>query len=141
MEKMNPKSAARLLAVQSYYSMLMDKKQTKENAINTALEILKSEDLKVKKSFAEELLNFCLNEKDSIEFIIKKYLDKENSLEGMNPVLQAIVSISLAELLSEKETDKPIIISEYLLITSNFFGRGETGFVNAILDRFVKENA
>jgi transcription termination factor NusB len=51
MEKMNPKSAARLLAVQSYYSMLMDKKQTKENAINTALEILKSEDLKVKKIF------------------------------------------------------------------------------------------
>jgi transcription termination factor NusB len=47
----------------------------------------------------------------------------------MNPVLQAIVSISLAEMLSEKETDKPIIISEYLLITSNFFGRGETGFV------------
>ncbi len=140
-QKNNPKTGSRLLAIQSYYSMLMDAGQTKENAISSAAEILKKEDIEFRKNFAEELLNFTVTEKDGIETIAKKYLDKNETLETMTPLLLAILMTAIAELLKDSKTERAIIISEYLLITSEFFGRGETGFVHAVMDKFVKGDA
>ncbi len=117
--------------------MLVDKNQTKENAILTSAEVLEKDDIKVKKKFGAELLDFAVDEKESIEFIINKYAEAKNS-EQMNPLILSILTIAIAELLKDKETDRPIIFSEYLYITSEFFGRSETGFVNAVLDKFVK---
>lgn len=140
MPKTNPKSAARLSAAQSYYSMLIDKEQTKSSAINAAFDMLQKENVKIKRKFSEDLLSFSLEERTSIEASIQKYLGKDKTTDKINPLLLAILSIAIAELTLDKETDKPIIIDEYLKITSEFFGAQETGFVNAILDKFIKDN-
>jgi N utilization substance protein B len=139
MTETNPKSAARLSAVQAYYSVLIDNKLANDLALNSAVEILKKENLKIKTNFAAALLEFATKEKESIDFIIKKYLEKNKPIEKINPLLLSVVSVALAELLYDSKTDRAIIISEYLHICSEFFGRDETGFVNAILDKFVKE--
>jgi transcription antitermination factor NusB len=140
MPKTNPRSAARLSASQSYYSMLIDKGQNKTSALNAAFDILSKENVKVKQKFSEELLSFSLDEKEAIDASIQKYMDKSKSVDKMNPLLLAILSIAIAELTLDKETDRPILINEYLKITSEFFGSQETGFVNAVLDKFVKDN-
>lgn len=139
MKETNPKSAARLSAAQAYYSLLIDSKQNNISALNSAVEILKKENLKIKTNFAAALLDFVTKEKESIEFIIKKYLEKNKPIEKISPLLLAILSVALAELLYDSKTDRAIIISEYLHICSDFFGRDEVGFINAILDKFVKE--
>lgn len=141
MEKISPKSAARLSAAQSYYSILIDDMQNKDSALNASFDILKNENVKIKRKFSEDLLNFALKEKTEIESIIVKYLSNNKTIESINPLLLSIVSIAIAELLTDQKTDKPIIISEYLLLTSSFFGSQETGFVNAILDKFVKDSS
>jgi transcription antitermination factor NusB len=141
MPKSNPKSAARLTAVQTLYSMMIDKEQNKNNALDAAFDILNKENVKIKKKFSEELLDLAISEKAAIEATIKKYLEKEKTIEGINPLLLAIVTIGVAELTTDKTTDRPILINEYLKITSEFFGKGETGFVNVILDKYVKESA
>jgi N utilization substance protein B len=141
MPKTNPKSAARLSATQSYYSMLIDKGQNKTSALTAAFDILQKENVKVKQKFSEELLSFSLDEKEAIDATIAKAMDKSKSLDKMNPLLLAILSIGIAELTLDKETDRPILINEYLKITSEFFDSQETGFVNAVLDKFVKANS
>ena len=139
MPKSNPKTAARLSASQAYYSMLIDPAQKPESAIKSVFEILDKEKVKVKKKFSEELFNFTVQEKESIEFIIKKYLEKDRTLDKVNPLLLAVLTVAIAELIKDPETARAIIISEYLLIASSFFASNETGFINAILDKFVKE--
>jgi len=138
--KSNPKSAARLAVAQSYYSILLDKPQNQESALKNVFDVMSKENIKVKKKFAEDLLKFCIAEKESIEFIIKKYVDRENSIEMLNPLLLAIITTAIGELLLDTKTDRPIIISEYMNITSEFFGTQEIGFVNAIMDKFIKDN-
>ena len=141
MPKSNPKSAARLSASQSLYSMLIDKEQTKNNALNAAFDILQKENVKIKRKFSEDLLDFSINERPFIEAAIVKNLDAGKTIEKINPLLLAILCIAIAELVMDKETDRPIIINEYLKITAEFFDRAETGFVNVILDKFIKDNA
>ncbi len=137
----NPKSSARLAAIQSYYSLMIDKNQKPELVLNSVLEEMNHDKTKVKKKFAEELLNFCLKEKNEIETIIKKYSDRATGIENVNPLLLSIISVGLAELLYDTKTDRPIILSEYIHITSEFFGKGETSFVNVVMDKFIKDNA
>ncbi len=120
--------------------MLIDKQQTKDSAMNAAFELLQKESVKIKRKFSEELLDFCIREKPAIETTIKKYLGADKTIEKINPLLLAILSIAIAELTMDTKTDRPILINEYLKITSEFFGSQETGFVNAVLDKFIKDN-
>jgi transcription antitermination factor NusB len=136
----NPKSAARLSATQSFYSLLIDSNQNVDSATNASFKILNNENIKLKKKFTEDLVKFCISEKESLNFIIKKYLDREYTIETINPLLLSIVTVAVGELLMDQKTDRPIIVSEYVTIASDFFGPQETGFVNAILDKFIKDN-
>ena len=141
MPKSNPKSAARLSTVQAYYSLLIDKGQNKTAALNAAFDILQKEKVGIKRKFSEELLDFMLNERSAIEASIQKYLSENKTVDKINPLLLAIISTAIAELTFDKETDRPILINEYLKITADFFDSQESGFVNAIMDKFVKDNA
>jgi transcription termination factor NusB len=119
---------------------MIDKEQNKNNALNAAFDILQKENVKVKRKFSEDLLDLAINEKLFIETAIKKYLGQGKTIDSINPLLLAIICIAIAELVIDKETDRPIIINEYLKITAEFFDKAETGFVNVILDKFTKDN-
>lgn len=136
----NPKTAARLCAVQACYSLLIDVEQEKETALNAAFEIMQRDNIKVKRKFSESLLDFYLAEREALEQIITKYLEKDKTIDKVNPLLLAILSIALAELSADKETPRAILMSEYLFIASEFFNGAETGFINAVLDKFIKDD-
>lgn len=137
----NPKSSARLAAIQSLYSLTIDQGQKPEMVLNSVFEELNRDNKNVKRKFAEELLNFSLKEKTEIESLVERFSDKKDNIKQMNPLLLSIVIVGLAELLKDNETDRPIILSEYMRIASQFFDKAETSFVNAVMDKFVKENS
>lgn len=49
------------------------------------------------------------------------------------PLLKAVLSCAVAELLTQ-DIDYPIIINDYLNVAHEFYGPGEVGLINAILD-------
>lgn len=71
-----------------------------------------------------------------LQQIIKPRLKVSNEVE---PLLTAILVCGAYELLAHNEIDSPIIISDYLHITSGFFEGSETKLVNAVLDALSKE--
>lgn len=133
----NPTSRARLYTVQAIYAMQID---TEANS-STILEALTLAEKKGKSKilrFCNQLLEFIAAEQKSIDEIIKNNSQKTKKIEDINPLIYAILLTSIAEITKFEDTDKPIIISEYLKITSDFFDRPEVAFINAVLDSFVK---
>ena len=142
--KSSSKFNARIACIQALYSLVVDEKQNMDATIENAIETLES-DLnedgsrnKVKKSFVQKLFKFVQDEKEALDVTIKKYAEKD--LERSNQLVLCILYTGLAELYIDQKTDRPIIISEYLKITSGFFDKSETGFVNVVLDKFVRDN-
>ncbi|MDX1950343.1 MAG: transcription antitermination protein NusB [Rickettsiales bacterium] len=137
----NPKSNSRLAVVQALYSLNIDSFdsfENREDILSHTIAEIKADGSKVKNNFCKQIFNFALDEEESIKFIIEKYLDKTKKVEELNPLLYSCLRGAFAELLYDKETSRAIIISEYIKITEDFFSKTEAGFVNAVLDRFVK---
>ena len=51
------------------------------------------------------------------------------------PLLQSILLCGTYELFAIRETDTPVIISDYLNVTHAFYDQGEAKLVNGILDK------
>lgn len=133
----NPTSRARLYAVQAAYAMQIDKEANSETILDALTVTEKKGKAKILK-FCTQLLEFISEEYESINEIIKHNSQKIKKIEDINPLIYAILLVSLAEMTKFEEVDRPIIISEYLKITSDFFNKPEIAFINAALDSFVK---
>jgi transcription termination factor NusB len=137
----NAKTGSRFVAVQALYSLMVDDGQTEKEALLNASELFKEKFSKrISFNFASELLEKSISEKQSIEYIFKNYLEKLKEVDLVNPLVRAIVTVALCELLINQTASKKIVISEYVKVASSFFNKKEVGFVNALLDKFVKEN-
>lgn len=71
-----------------------------------------------------------------LQQIITPRLKASHELE---PLLTAILVCGAYELMAHHDIDAPIIISDYLNITSSFFEFSEPKLVNAVLDALSKE--
>jgi N utilization substance protein B len=71
-----------------------------------------------------------------LQQIITPRLKESHELE---PLLTAILVCGAYELMAHHDIDAPIIISDYLNITSSFFEFSEPKLVNAVLDALSKE--
>lgn len=63
----------------------------------------------------------------------------EGGRSDVEAILEAILRAGIFELIGQPETDKGIIISDYLSVTAGFYEGGETKLVNAILDNIAKK--
>ena len=129
---------ARIIAIQVFYSVKIDSKQGIEELVD--YEINKSEHKVLKyKPFIETQIKESLDNEDSIKLIISKYLKAHRTINDIQPLLQSIMINALTEVFSDGETPRNILIDEYVEIASEFFDKKECGFVNAILDKYIKE--
>ncbi len=138
----NPKSISRLAVVQALYSInidTIDAFENKEQILSHTIAEIKADGTKLKEQLAKNIFNFALAEEDSIKFIIKKYLDSHRTIEGMNPLLCSVLRAAISEMMIDKETPRAVLISEYVKIAEEFFSKTEAGFVNAVLDKYIKE--
>lgn len=136
--ELKDKTLARLCVAQSLYSLILNPQQDIAANLDATMgdSGVKRKKLKL---FANELYRFTLQERESLEFIVKSNIKKYQSLDDMPTLLFAIVITGLGELLSDTEdTPSQIIISEYLNITKVFFTQREVSFINAILDKQAK---
>lgn len=123
-KRKHAKSEAREIAMRYMYS---------EN-INDKFSI---EEIKIKDKLAKRIILEIIENKEEIDQYIKKYLKKWNFSE-INPVNTAILEVSIWEMIYDK-TDTRIIISEALMLASEYSDANARNFIHYVLDKIDKE--
>lgn len=134
------KTTARLMAVQALYSIDVsgDENPEIDELVENIISLAIKKD-RADKKFFKKITEGVLAEKEKIDEKISALLDKDWNMERMSPVLKSALRAGCWEINYEKTPPK-IVISEYVKIAGSFFGDSkETGFVNAILDKIVKQ--
>ena len=137
-EKLSSKTFGRVVVSQAIYSIAIDNSQSTESVISHCIDENSIRDSQVKK-FIDKLVNFVAQEDDSINFVINKYIKSHRKIEDMPILLLSILKTAIAEILMDEKTDRAVLINEYINVTSNFFTKKEAGFINAVLDNYIKD--
>ena len=140
------KTAARLFAVQAIYQAIQNKEAPSklyDEYINHRVGMDLNDDGQDNGQMVEpdqplfrSLLSGVTERWGDLEQIIKPRLKVSHEIE---PLLTSILICGAYELLAHQDIDSPIIISDYLNITSGFFEGSESKLVNAVLDALSKE--
>lgn len=72
---------------------------------------------------------------------IDPVLKEGQTLDRLETLIRCILLAGLAELMTHSETDRAIIIDEYVEVARAFYEGPEIGLVNAVLDRLAGEMA
>ncbi len=92
------------------------------------------------KDFFCSIFDYAVENGKEIDDTISSNLDGRGwTMEKLEAVLKAILKAGIAELCVNIDTDRPIIISEYIDMTDSFYPDGtEKKLVNAVLDKVAK---
>lgn len=134
----NEKTLARLAAIQTVYSCNIDDKQSIDNVLDLTAEEIKRDYGKFKKSHTKNLVDLVIENENDLNDLVEKLSSNSDKTQA-NPLITSILQVAFAELMSDQKTDRNIILSEYVNLTSNFFENRETGYVNALLDKYTKQ--
>lgn len=139
------KTAARLFAVQAVYQAIQNKEPPSKlhdefitYRIGMELEEAGEESKMVvpDQPLFRSILAGVTERWGDLQQIISPRLKVSNDVE---PLLTSILVCGAYELMAHHDIDAPIIISDYLNITSSFFESSEPKLVNAVLDAVSKE--
>lgn len=138
-------TSSRLHAVQAVYQSIVReqdaKSLVKEYIAHRFAEPLDSGEAKVEPDAAlfSLIVSNVTDRYDDLDYMITQALKDKNKEGGRaEPLLKAIFLCGACELLVNSDTDAPVIISDYIDITHSFYDKGESGLVNAVLDRIHK---
>jgi transcription antitermination protein NusB len=135
------KTAARLFAVQAVYQAIQNKEAPNKlyqefitHRIGMDLEggLMVTPD----QPLFRDILSGVTDRWGDLQQIISPRLKVSHDVE---PLLTSILICGAYELMAHQDIDAPIIISDYLNITSSFFESSEPKLVNAVLDSLSKE--
>jgi N utilization substance protein B len=77
--------------------------------------------------------------KEIIQYHLSQCLKEGWSSERLDPVLVAILTAAITELISQDSSvSAPVIISEYVDLTKGFFQGQEPAYVNKVLDQLAR---
>ena len=151
-KKVNKRSFSRFFATQILFSYFSDTSENKdisdlksfmeEYYISDEFSQDDSEEYKkdVNIDFLDELLNGVLNNLEKIDNILNENLTGKYTFNVIDKLIAIILRLAVYEF-NWTNTDKKIIINEYVDIASEFFDPKATSFVNAILDKLLKINS
>ena len=133
------KSYQRLLAVQAIYETLINKNEHGGNFDEVILHIIQNVDFKNKICSSQLLLTkeICsgvFTHLEEIDFILEKSVTNKSKVRYFDKLLLSIFRCAIYEISFKKEISKTIIISDYLLISNQFFGNKEAALLNGVLD-------
>ena len=74
-----------------------------------------------------------------IDTLIGGALDERWRLERLERVVRAILRAGAYELLARLQVPARVVINEYVDVAHAFFGGGEPGFINGVLDRLARD--
>jgi transcription antitermination protein NusB len=133
------RSAARLAAVQALYEMEVSGKgiaetTTEFEAFWIGSEIEGDQYKQAEVSFFRDILSGVLANQGPIDRLIDATLDRTWPLTRIESVLRAILRAGAYELTKRIDVPVRVAIKEYVDIAGAFFGREESGMINAVLD-------
>lgn len=152
-EKRQSKINARLAVVQALYerdTADVSPNEVKASFLSGAMggEVLQESEDEEKfvkifdfdKELFSSIFDYSVNNKNEIDETISTNLDgKHWSVDKLESVLKAVLQAGIAELCVNTDTDKPVIISEYIDMADSFYPDGaEKRLVNAVLDKVAK---
>ena len=135
----NIKSFQRLLVVQALYELSINENRSQTPTKEIFTNIIEQTDFKKKINnsdlkFAEKIYEGVTKNLDEINKILKVSMSKKIKINTMDRLLISIFRSAIYEILFSNNVTKKIVISEYLLIASRFFGNNETALINGVLD-------
>ena len=133
------KSYQRLLAVQALYEFTINKRGMDDSFDELLLHIVENSDFKNKINnskllLTKEILKGVYFNLKKIDEILKSSLKDKSKVQSFDKLLLSIFRCAIYEIEVKKEISKKIVISEYLLISSHFFGNKEATLLNGVLD-------
>lgn len=86
-----------------------------------------------------ELVHGVCARGDEIDPMISRALGGGWTLDRLELLLRAVLRAGAFELLARADVPAPVVIDEYIEVAHAFFGRGEPGLVNGVLDRLAHD--
>jgi transcription antitermination protein NusB len=126
--------AARLAAVQTLYQLGFGQEHRDGVHVDDGEQIAAPH-----QSLMKEIVLTAMDRHATIDEILSQSLDSDWPLMRLDQVLRAILRAGVAEVLMQKKTPVPIMISDYVDVAHAFFSGKEPGMVNAVLDRVAKK--
>ncbi len=135
------KTAARLMAVQAVYQAIQNHDAPSElydeyMTHRLGMDLEDGKMVEADTPLFRSILSGVTERWGDLQQIIKPRLRETQTLE---PLLTAILVCGTFEIMAHHDIDTPIIIADYLNITSGFFDSAEPKLVNAVLDAIAKE--
>lgn len=134
--------AARLAAVQALYDMSLT-----DHSVNTvvaefakrgATAELEGQEIAADSALFTDIVRGVVERQDDLDVMINGAMTGERNINNMEILMRCILRAGAYELVARGDIDPPLTISEYLTVVTSFFGGGEGGFVNGVLDRLAK---
>ena len=91
------------------------------------------------KKFIKDVVNGTIERNDVINDEISNHLNQDLNLKKLDKVFQVIVKSAIFEFLYKPKTSVKIIIKEYLNASNFFIDKGQTKYLNALLDKISKK--
>lgn len=135
------RSAARLAAVQTLYSMGMGG-GTAEDALvaydSRLPDDADGEMVQADRDIVGLLVRGVAEHQDRLDESIGQALTGDWSMERLESVLLAILRVGAYELTARPQTPVKVVISEYVDVAHAFYAGSEPKLVNAVLDRIAR---
>ncbi len=141
---LDQRSAARLAVVQALYQMEVAGKGLNEvfaefesHWIGREIEGVQYKPAEV--TFFRDVLQGVLTDQVAIDRQIDRALSGGWPLARVEAIMRAALRAGAYELRARKDVPPRVVIKEYVDVTAAFFGRTESGMVNAVLDKIARE--
>lgn len=90
-------------------------------------------------NFLDSLASIYRNNIEEIENILKSSLIAKYSIEKLDKVIRAVISLVALELLYCADIPTKVIIDEYVSLTKCFYEDSEAGFINKVAEVIAKK--
>ena len=107
-----------------------------EIAGTSLMDVLKDQFTKKNYPHYKALLEGIVESQNTIDELLEKNMDRE--LSDLDPIERNVLRLAIYELLNNK-LDKPILINESIRLTKKYGTAQGYKYVNALLDKIIKE--
>lgn len=134
--KLDSRTIARLHAVQTLYLGAVKQLDLRAAAeeFQASLTAQVPENNSKTRARTADIIKVIIPRQDDIKTIIAEHRQDDWPEHRLNPVITAILTAGIGELMGMPETDTGIIINEYLNIAHGFFVENEPSYIHKVLD-------
>ena len=139
--KVSPRSAARLAAVQALYQSEMSDETKVPMLIAEYINHRLGQELEgdqygdADQEMFSDIVTGALQRADEIDELITGSLSKDWPIERLERILRAVLRAAGYEMMARPDVPTAVIINEYVDVAKAFYGRSEAGFINGVLDK------